>query len=75
MAPLFRSVSLAGLLLLGLAGCARDEENGQAAAVDSHLNQIIAQEERDRQNLIEEARAREAVREQEMEAKTANYAE
>ena len=73
MAPL-RSATCAGLVLLALAGCGRDDENGQAAAVDNHLNQIIAQEEQDRQNLIAEARAREALREREMEAKAANYA-
>jgi len=61
-------------MVLGLAGCGGDDENGQAAAVDNHLNQILAQEEQDRQNLIADARAREAVREREMEAKAANYA-
>jgi hypothetical protein len=62
------------LLLTGLAAaCGRSEPEVDPAAVDSHLNQIIANEVTQRANLIDEARAREDVREQEMEERIDNY--
>jgi hypothetical protein len=75
MHQFIRTRRLAGALLLtGLAAaCGRGEPDVDPAVVDSHLNQIIANDLAERANLVDEARAREEVREQEMEERIDNY--
>ena len=63
------------LVLLSLASCGGGRTEGDPAAVDNVLNQAIAREEAERQRLVLEARAREAVRVREMEQNAQNYAE
>lgn len=65
----------AALLLLGLvlSGCGGSQPEADPAMVDQHINQILIREEAQHDNAVAAARAREAVREQEMEAKAANY--
>ena len=67
----------AALLLSSLlvAGCGRDEPEGDPAAIDAHLNAIVARDDAERARLVTEARAREAVRMREMEQNEQNYAE
>lgn len=60
---------------LALASCGSGQPEADPAAVDSHLNQIVANEEAAKERLIEEARDREDVREREMEQREVNQAE
>ena len=71
MSGLFK-ISAVPLLLLALSSCGGGEE-GDPAAIDAHLNQLIKNDEADRRRRVLEARQREAVREREMEANAANY--
>ena len=63
----------AAALALPLAACGRSEPTPDPAVIDQHLNNMIAQEEADRRRRVEEARAREDVREREMEQREADY--
>ncbi|HEX8528331.1 hypothetical protein [Allosphingosinicella sp.] len=72
MSPSKFSPILAALLLLP-AACGGGEPEADPAAIDNHLNQILAREEADREKLVAEARIREAVRESEMEQDAVNY--
>ena len=63
------------LLTLAAAGCGRGEPEPDNAAIDYTLNQLIANDEAEKQQLVEEARAREDVRENEMEQREDNYTE
>jgi len=72
--PNLRRASLAGLIVaLPLAACGQSEPKPDPAVIDRHLNQLIAEEEAERRRLVEEARAREDVREQEMKQREADY--
>ena len=57
------------------ASCGTRQTEADPAAVDAHLRSIDAREKSDRNQAITAARARENVREQEMEEKAANYTE
>jgi hypothetical protein len=62
------------LALSGLAiGCGEGTPEADPAAVDRHLNRIIAIDNAERANAVVEARAREDVREAAMEEKAANH--
>jgi hypothetical protein len=61
--------------LLAAASCGSGEPEPDNAVLDAHFNKIIADDEAERRNLVEAARDREDVREQEMEAREANYAD
>ena len=76
MHGLVRSFAAAALLApaLSLAACGPGDAESDPAAIDAHLNQAIAREEADRRQLVEKARAREAVRDGQMEQNAANYA-
>jgi hypothetical protein len=63
------------LLALGAAACGDQEPKADPAAVDKHLNKIIADEEAQKNRLVEEARDREDVRENEMEQRSENARE
>ena len=68
----------AALLLaaaLGASACGRGEPTPDPAALDAHFNNMIAEEEAERRRLVEEARDREDVRENEMEEREKNYAQ
>ncbi|HEX8192824.1 MAG TPA: hypothetical protein VF552_07970 [Allosphingosinicella sp.] len=69
----------AGALLLAAAlavcACSRSEPEPDPAALDAHFNNMIAEEEAERRRLIEAARDREDVRENEMEQREENYAQ
>ena len=69
LAPLLIAAALAA------PGCGRSEPAPDPAALDAHFNNMIAEEEAERRRLIEEARDREDVRENEMEQRERNYAE
>jgi hypothetical protein len=65
------------LLLAGaiaVSACNDGEPQPDPAALDAHYNRIIADQEAERRKLIEEARDREDVRENEMDAREENYA-
>ena len=62
------------LLALGLAACGEEPAAPNGAAIDAHLNAIIATEEATKANEVAESRAREDVREEEMENRVENYA-
>jgi hypothetical protein len=71
--PKLRTAALAGLILaLPLAGCGQQEQKPDPEVIDQHLNRLIAQEEADRRRLVEEARVREDLREEEMEKRESN---
>jgi hypothetical protein len=74
--PKLRFAASAGLFLaLTLAACGEKEPKPDPAVIDEHLNRLIAQEEAEDRRLVEEARAREDVREQEMKDREVNYVE
>lgn len=74
--PKLRLAAFAGLLLtLPLAACGESEPKPDPAVIDQHLNEAIARDEAERRRLVEEARAREDVREEEMKEREANIAE
>ncbi|MDP8994858.1 MAG: hypothetical protein M3N07_07760 [Pseudomonadota bacterium] len=58
---------------LALAACGSGEPEADPAALDQHFNEIIARDEANRAQAVTDARAREAQRMREMEAKVANY--
>ena len=62
------------LVLSGLAiGCGEGTPRADPAAVDRHLNRIMAEDDAERANAVVEARAREELREEAMEEKAENY--
>ena len=67
-APLFIAAAL-------LSACGQEEIKPDPAAIDAHLNKIKVDEEREKARLIEAARDREDVREDEMNAREENYAQ
>lgn len=72
--PKLQHAALAGLILaLPLAACGKSEPKPDAAVIDQHLNRLIAQEEAEQRRLVEEARAREDVREAEMKQREDGY--
>jgi len=74
--PKLRLASFAGLILaLPLAACGETEPKPDPAVIDAHLNRLIADQEAERRRLVEEARAREDVREEEMAERESNFAE
>lgn len=74
--PRLSAIALAGLALaLPLLACGESEPKPDPAVIDQHLNQLIAQDEAERRRLVEEARVREDVREEEMKEREANIAE
>lgn len=75
--PIPHRAFLPSLVLLAvplLSGCARGEPEADPAAVDATLNRLVADDEARRQQLLAEARAREAAREREMARNEQNYA-
>ena len=73
--PKLRLSARAALILSvapALAACGESEPKPDPAVIDQHLNQLIAQDEAERRRLVEDARAREDVREQEMKQREAN---
>lgn len=60
---------------LALAGCSRSQPEPDPAALDAHFNNMIAEEAAERRRLVEAARDREDLRENEMEQREQNYAE
>ncbi|HEX8642682.1 MAG TPA: hypothetical protein VF702_02075 [Allosphingosinicella sp.] len=58
---------------LAISSCSGGEPQPDPAAIDAHLNKFIADEEIERRRLVEEARQREDVRENEMDAREENY--
>jgi hypothetical protein len=60
---------------LAASGCGRGEPEPDPAALDAHFNNIIAEDEALKARLIEEARDREDVRENEMDRREENYAQ
>lgn len=73
--PKLRFAAFAGLLLAPLAACGESEPKPDPAIIDQHLNQLIAQDEAERRRLVEEARAREDVREAEIKERETNFVE
>ena len=72
--PNLRYAALASLALaIPLAACGEGDPKPDAAVIDQHLNNMMAQEEAEQRRLVEEARAREDVREVEMEQREADY--
>jgi hypothetical protein len=70
------TVARAALLsVLLLCACSRSQPQPDPKVLDAHFNKIIADEEAERRRLVEEARDREDVREQEMEDRAENYSE
>ncbi|HYJ30063.1 MAG TPA: hypothetical protein VEW25_06955 [Allosphingosinicella sp.] len=73
MMPKLRFAALAGLIFaLPLVACGDREQKPDPEVIDQHLNRLIAQEEAERRRLVEEARVREDVREEEMEQRESN---
>jgi hypothetical protein len=58
-----------------LSACGEEEITPDPAAIDAHLNKIEVDEEREKARLIEAARDREDMREDEMNAREENYAQ
>ncbi|HEX8654322.1 MAG TPA: hypothetical protein VF693_03755 [Allosphingosinicella sp.] len=56
-----------------MSGCRGGEAEADPAALDQAFNQIIVNDQAERRRLVEEARDREEVREQEMEQRAAGY--
>jgi hypothetical protein len=75
MVPVLRSCAAAALLLSSLlvAACGSGEPKGDPAGIDATLNSLTARDEAEKANLIAAARAREEVREREMEQNAQNY--
>ena len=75
MARLRKTPVAAAALILPFAagGCGGGEPEPDNAAIDRTLNQIIANEQANRERLVEEARDREDIREREMEQREENY--
>ena len=74
----FKTYRRAALLLAAavvVSGCGRSEPEPDPAALDAHFNNIIAEDEAQKARLIEEARDREDVRENEMDQREENYAQ
>ena len=69
----FLTVAAVAAAALCLAGCRDSEPEVDPAAVDAHLNGIIANEAKAREQLVEDARDREDVREEAMEQRAADY--
>ena len=69
----FARAALLSLLLL--CACSRSQPQPDPKVLDAHFNKIIADEETERRRLVEAARDREDVREQEMEDRAENYSE
>lgn len=63
------------LAALPVSACSRSEPQPDPKVLDAHFNKIIADEEAERRRLVEAARDREDVREQEMEERAENYTE
>jgi flagellar motility protein MotE (MotC chaperone) len=59
---------------LAASACGRGTPEPDPAALDAHFNNIIAEDEAQKARLIEEARDREDVRENEMDRREENYA-
>jgi hypothetical protein len=57
------------------AACGSGTSDPDPAVLDAHFNKIIADDEAERRRLVEAARDREDVRENEMEAREQNYAQ
>ena len=60
---------------LSLGGCGGGEPKPDNVAIDQTLNQLIANDEAERRQLVEEARIREDAREKEMENRSATDGE
>ena len=76
--PDLKTLLPATLLLcaaLALSGCGRSQPEPDPAALDAHFNNMIAEEAAERRRLVDAARDREDVRENEMEQREQNYAE
>lgn len=74
--PNLRLAAIAGLVLASaLAACGEREPKPDAAVIDQHLNNMMAQEEAEQRRLVEEARQREDLREREMEQREANFSD
>lgn len=71
----YRSLIAAVAASAALQGCGDDGPKPDPAAVDAHLNRLIADEERERQRLVAAARAREAVRMRDTESNAQNSSE
>ena len=72
------TIRRAALLLaaaLAVSGCGRSEPEPDPAALDALFNNISAEDEALKARLIEEARDREDVRENEMDRREENYAQ
>jgi len=65
--------SLPAFALLLLTACGESEPAPDPKVVDAHLNSIIAQEEAAKAKDIAESRAREEVREAEIDRKGENF--
>jgi flagellar motility protein MotE (MotC chaperone) len=73
-----KTMKAAALLIaaaLAATACGRGESEPDPAALDAHFNNMIAEEEAERRRLVEAARDREDIRENEMDQREENYAQ
>ena len=70
-----RPAALFLVAALTVSACGRSDPEPDPAALDAHFNNMVAEEAAERLRLVDAARDREDVRENEMEQRERNYAE